>query len=56
MFNLFNSSPEKKLKKKREKLLKKAVDIQRSGDLKAYAEIMQEAEDILNEIKALEKK
>lgn len=53
MFGLFNSSPEKKLRKKHKKLLEEAMHIQRSGDLKAYARKMEEAEQIQQQIQKL---
>ena len=54
MFNLFKStSPEKKLQNKRKKLLEEAMHIQRSGDLKAYARKMEEAEELSRQIEAL---
>jgi hypothetical protein len=53
MFNLFSSSPEKKLRKKRKKLLEEAMHIQRSGDLKAYARKMEEAEKLEKQIEEL---
>ncbi|MTI22519.1 Lacal_2735 family protein [Fulvivirga sp. RKSG066] len=56
MFGLFKSDPVKKMKKKRSKLLADAVEVQRSGDLKAYAAMMKEADDLDKEIEALEKK
>jgi len=56
MFGLFNSDPVKKLKKKRSKLLADAVDVQRSGDLKKYARMMDEADQIDKEIESLESK
>ena len=53
MFSLFSGSPEKKLKKKRKKLLEEAMSIQRSGDLKLYAVKMKEVESIEEELEKL---
>jgi len=55
MFSFFNSDPTKKLKKKRSKLLAEAVEVQRSGDLKAYARMMEEVDDLDKEIESLSK-
>jgi hypothetical protein len=56
MFSLFKSNPADKLRKKRKKILEEAVGIQRSGDLKAYARKMEEAEELLKKIEALDAK
>jgi len=56
MFSLFKSDPVKKLKKKRSKLLADAVEVQRSGDLKKYARMMDEADQLDKEIESLESK
>lgn len=50
MFGLFKKDPLKDLEKKHAKLLKEAMTIQRSGDIKAYARKMGEAEEVANEI------
>lgn len=48
---LFGSSnPAKKLQKKHKKLLKEARDLQRSGDIPAFALKMEEAEKVANQI------
>ena len=54
MFNLFKKDPVKKLEKKYNQLMEKARDIQRSGDLKHYARIIAEAEEVQNQIAALQ--
>ena len=56
MFGLFKKNPIKKLEKEHQNLLEKAVLIQRSGDLRAYAVLMQEAEVIQSKIFALKAK
>jgi hypothetical protein len=56
MFGLFKSDPTKKLKKQYNLLLEEARDIQRSGDLKAYARKLEEAENIWAEIEKLKEK
>lgn len=56
MFSFFKSDPAKKLKKKRSQLLKDAVNVQRSGDLKAYARMMDEVDKIEKQIEELDNK
>ena len=56
MFSLFSNNPEKKLRKKRKKLLEEAMNIQRSGDLKLYASKMKEVEAIESELNDLKSK
>ena len=53
MFGLFKKNPTKKLEKEYERLMEKARDVQRSGDLKAYAVLIEESETILNKIDAI---
>ncbi|MEZ5058278.1 MAG: DUF6435 family protein [Saprospiraceae bacterium] len=53
MFGLFKSDPTKKLKKQYNLLLEEARDIQRSGDLKAYARKLEEAESVWSQIEKL---
>jgi hypothetical protein len=55
MLGLFKKDPTKKLEKEYEALLKKARDVQRSGDIKQYARIMAESEEVLKKIEALRK-
>jgi len=54
MFSLFKSDPEKKLRKRYQATLERAMLAQRNGDIKSYSFITAEAEGILKEIKALE--
>jgi len=53
MFGLFKKDPTKKLEKEYEQLMAKARDVQRSGDLKAYAVLIEESETILTKIDEL---
>ena len=53
MFGLFKKNPTKKLEKEYELLMAKARDVQRSGDLKAYALIIEKSEIIMNKIDAI---
>lgn len=55
MFGLFKSNPTAKLEKQYAKLMEEAMHIQRSGDLKAYARKIEEAEKIGKEIEELKK-
>ena len=56
MFNLFKKDPVKKLKKEYEALLKEAMEIQRSGDIKGYAAKMSEAEALEKKIQEITEK
>lgn len=55
MFGLFKSDPAKKLRKEYAKKMEKARDVQRSGDLKLYARLMQENEELAKRIEELSK-
>jgi predicted GIY-YIG superfamily endonuclease len=50
MFGLFASDPIKKLEKQRARLLEEAMHVQRSGDLKLYAQKMQAIDALEKEI------
>ena len=56
MFSLFKSDPVKKLQAKQVKLLEEAMQIQRSGDLRLYAEKMVIIDQLEKEIEALQSK
>lgn len=56
MFSLFKSDPVKKLEAKRAKLLEEAMHVQRSGDLKLYAQKMVVIDQLEKEIEALHSK
>ncbi|MCG8327357.1 MAG: DUF6435 family protein [Chitinophagales bacterium] len=53
MFGLFKKDPVKKLEKQYSQLMEEAMHIQRSGDLKAYAAKIVEAEEIAKQIEQL---
>ena len=53
MFGLFKKDPSKKLKKEYYALLEKARDIQRSGDLRHYSRLMEEAAEIEKKLELL---
>lgn len=55
MFGLFKKDPAKKLQKEYEELMERARDVQRSGDLRAYAKMIEESEEILAKIEGLKK-
>ncbi|QHT69708.1 Lacal_2735 family protein [Rhodocytophaga rosea] len=56
MFGLFGKKDKKaQLEKKYQQLMQEARDIQRSGDLKAFAFKTAEAEKLMDEIIALKK-
>ena len=50
MFGFFKKDPVKKMEKEYYALLEKGRDIQRSGDIKGYAQIMADAEELLKKI------
>lgn len=56
MFGLFKNNPEEKLKKQYEKKLEQARDLQRNGDIKGFAKVTAEAEEIMKQIEALRQK
>ncbi|MGD1841249.1 MAG: DUF6435 family protein [Thermonemataceae bacterium] len=53
MFGLFKKDPIKKLEKEYLAKMKEARDIQRGGDMKAYALFMEEAEKMADELARL---
>jgi hypothetical protein len=53
MFGLFKKDPVKKLEKEYQVLMAKAMEIQRSGDLKHYARLIEESETIQMKIQEL---
>lgn len=55
MFSLFKSDPIKKLKKTHVKKLEEAMHAQRNGDMRSFASITTEAEQIKLKIQQLEK-
>lgn len=52
MFGLFKKNPTKQLEQEYAKLMEEARDIQRSGDLRAYARKLEEAEEVMKKIEA----
>lgn len=55
MFSFLKSDPVKKLEKQRAQLLEKAMQAQRSGDIRTYSQLMSQAEELYKEIQTLEK-
>ena len=55
MFSFFKKDPLKALNKQYLQKLEEAMHAQRNGNIRAYSTLTSEAEDILNEIEALEK-
>lgn len=53
MFGLFKKDPIRQLEKEYRKLMEEAMHIQRSGDLRAYAAKIAEAEKIQKKIEEL---
>lgn len=54
MLNWLKPDPRKKLQKNYERLLKDAMLAQRSGDIKTYSLLTEEAEGVYAQIKALD--
>ena len=53
MFGLFKKDPVKALEKEYREMMEKARDIQRSGDLKKYAKVIAESEELLKRIEEM---
>lgn len=53
MFGFFKKDPIKKMEKEYDSMLEKARDVQRSGDIKGYAKLMGEAEELYQKIEKL---
>lgn len=56
MFGIFKKDPIKKLEKEYLKLQEEAMHIQRSGDLRAYADKITESEEVLKKLDELRMK
>jgi hypothetical protein len=54
MFGFLKADPQKKLQVQYEKLLEKAMNFQRSGDIRNYSMVTAEAEKIREEILRLQ--
>lgn len=54
MFSIFKSDPTKKLRKKHDLKLEQAMHAQRNGDIRAYAQLSFEAEEINKQILQIE--
>jgi hypothetical protein len=55
MFGLFKSDPKKKLDKQYHALLEQAMQAQRSGDIRGYSELTEQAHSVHEQLQALEK-
>jgi uncharacterized membrane protein (UPF0182 family) len=55
MFGFFKKDPVKQKEKEYAKLMKKARDFQRNGDLKSYSRLISEADKIMDEIEKIKK-
>lgn len=53
MLNFFKKNPSKKLEKEYNSLLEKARDAQRAGDIKLFATISAQAEEVWTKIETL---
>lgn len=55
MLSFFKKDPTRALEKQYRALLEQARDAQRGGDIKRYAELTGEAEDVMQRIEAIRK-
>jgi hypothetical protein len=55
MFGFFKSNPARKLRKQYESKLAEAMQAQRNGDIRGYAELSAQADAIWKELEPLEK-
>ena len=53
LMSLFKSDPGKKILKERDRLYAQAVELQRNGDLRSYAEVMSQIEQLEQELTRL---
>ena len=53
MFSLFKKNPSKKLEKEYNRLLEQARDAQRSGDIKLFATLSAQAEEVWKQVEAV---
>jgi hypothetical protein len=54
MFSFFKQDPKKRLDKEYKSLLERAMQAQRSGDIRGYSELMEQAESVKAQIDVLE--
>jgi hypothetical protein len=54
MFGLFKTDPLKKLRKEYDKVLLDAMNAQRNGNIRLYAQLTEQADSIYQKIKLLE--
>ena len=54
MFGLFKRDPRKKLEEEYHQLLEKAMQAQRSGDIRLYSELSEQADGVHQQLKALD--
>lgn len=53
MFGIFKSDPVQKMRKRAKKLYEEAMHVQRSGDLRLYAQKMKQLDELENRIAEL---
>lgn len=54
MWSLFKSNPEQKLKKQLAQKREQALHAQRNGDMRQFASLTQQAEDILKQLQQVQ--
>lgn len=55
MFKLFKRDPSAKLEQKIKTIMTKALQAQRNGDLKLYAKLVSEAEELTSKVESMRK-
>ncbi|MFT6271014.1 MAG: hypothetical protein ACJAVV_003853 [Alphaproteobacteria bacterium] len=55
MFGLFKSNPTKKLKRQYDTIVEKSINAQRKGDMRLFAELTSQAEQLWKQIETINK-
>jgi hypothetical protein len=55
MFGLFKSNPTKKLQRQYETIVEKSINAQRKGDMRLFAELTSQSEQLLKQIETINK-
>ncbi|MFT4653520.1 MAG: hypothetical protein ACI82S_001172 [Patiriisocius sp.] len=55
MFGLFKSNPTKKLQRQYDTIVEKSINAQRKGDMRLFAELTSQSEQLLKQIETINK-
>lgn len=55
MFGLFKSNPTKKLQRQYDTIVEKSINAQRKGDMRLFAELTSQSEELLKQIETINK-